>query len=72
LPRRGNGELLKIIGLLSISHRQSINATQNKVTFKALGNVTNYVFSTRLKCCVFRSVSHAVESNCQRNQSWKH
>lgn len=38
LPRRGNGEVLKIIGFLAISHRLAVNATQNKVTFKAQGN----------------------------------
>jgi len=61
----------KYIRLLSLSHRVSVNATQNKVTFKALENATNYAFSARLRGYVFHSISHAVDSNYQINQSWK-
>ena len=72
LPRRGKGELLKkIIRLSSLYHWLSVNATQNKVTFKGLENATNYAFSTRLRGYVFRSISHAVDSTYQINQSWK-
>jgi hypothetical protein len=67
----GTVKILKKYCLLSLSHRLSVNATQNKVTFKALEIATNYPFSTRLRGYVCRSVSHAVGRAYQINQSWK-